>query len=166
LAQRKEKVITALQGQQLAKDIKAFGYSELCSKNGENGYSYIFDQVLRYVINEKHMNKSPGKLCWSIHCRETIGGRNGKAKCETCGSILCNDCIEIWEDGFKGCPQCVVREKEKRTLEEKKISPTKKARIPPQDKVAREFAEMKSQYEKDVATRNQESKQKQDDRSS
>jgi len=164
LAQRKEKVITTTQGAQLAKDIRAFGYAELSSKVG-NGYTAIFDQVLRYVINERNMNKTPGKICWSIHCRETIGGRNGKAKCDTCKSHLCNDCVEIWEDGFKGCPQCVMREKEKRTLEEKKISPVKKSRIPPQDKVAREFAEMKSQYEKDVALRNLESKQKQEDKS-
>jgi len=162
LAQRKEKVISTTQGQQLAKDIKAFGYSELCSKTG-NGYTYIFDQVLRYVINERNMNKTVGKICWSIHCRETLGGRGGKPKkCQRCKSILCSDCIEIWEDGFKGCPQCVMREKEERNLSQKKLSTIKKARIPPQDKVAREFAEMKSQYEKDVATRNLESKQRQE----
>jgi len=153
LASRKEKPISTEQGKQLAKDIKAFGYCELSSKVG-NGYNHIFDQVLRYVINERNMNKTPGKICWSIHCREAIGGRNGKAKCALCHSVLCSDCIEVWEDGFKGCPQCVVREKERRIKEEKKIPPVKKARIPPQDKTAREFQEIKSQYEKDVAQRN------------
>jgi small GTP-binding protein len=153
LAARKEKPLSTAQGQQLAKDIKAFGYSELCSKEGNNGYREVFDTVLRYVINDKKQQKVPGKFCWSIHCREKIGGGN-KVKCQTCSSALCNDCIEIWEDGFKGCPQCVMYEREKRTTSEAKIPGVKKARIPPEVKLEKMFGEMRLQYEKDVAARN------------
>jgi len=152
LATRKEKPVSTDQGRQLAKDIKAFGYSELSAKTG-TGYREIFDIVLRYVINERKQQKIPGKVCWSIHCREKIE-KGTKAKCNDCGILLCNDCIEVWEDGWKGCPQCVLYERERRSAAESKIPDIKKPRISPQEKMAQDFAAIKIQYEKDVAARN------------
>lgn len=119
--------------------------------------STIFDEVLRYVINDYKQKKVPGKQCWSIHCREKISPMN-RVKCSgRCDQFFCNDCIEIWEDGFKGCPQCtflafqssfvgIVYEKELRSTAGKTWK-VKKARISPQQKVAEQFLAMKKAYE-------------------
>jgi len=57
--------------------------------------------------------KKKGRFCWSIHCREKVTAFN-QTKCRRCKNVFCYDCIEIWEDGYKGCPNCsLLRKAEK-----------------------------------------------------
>ena len=66
----------------------------------------LWEEVLRYTINEHKSQKKPGKVCWSIHCHQKLTGNN-KVQCQgRCRLLYCEDCIESWVDGFKGCPQC------------------------------------------------------------
>jgi len=145
LATRKEKVITAKDGEKLAKEIGAVTYLELSAKD-DKGYRGVFDQVVRYVVNEYKQKKAPGKQCWSIHCREKITPMH-RVKCQgCCDHYFCQDCMEIWEDGFKGCPQCVYYEREKREAQGKTVK-IKKARISPQMKASEQFLQVKKAYE-------------------
>jgi len=93
--------------------------------------------------------KTPGRQCWSIHCREKINPVN-RVKCPgVCDQLYCPDCIEIWEDGFRGCPQCITYEKDKRT-EAGRTFKVKKPRISPQQKVSEQFLAMKLAYEQSL----------------
>lgn len=61
--------------------------------------------------------------------------------------------MEIWDDGFKGCPQCIVYEREKR-IEAGKPPKIKKSRISPQQKVSEQFLAMKKAYEEKLQDMN------------
>jgi len=103
---------------------------ECSAKENSTGYRDIFDAVLRYCICERKQCKKYGKHCWSIDCIQKM---THKVKCQgRCKHYYCSDCIEIWEDGFKGCPQCVIYEKKwSRNKTKKKLSAVKKERVPP-----------------------------------
>jgi len=152
LATRKEKVLSTKDGKKIAKEIGAVEYLEISAKEDKN-YRSVFDQVVRYVINDYKQKKVPGKQCWSIHCREKIY-INTREKCSgECDQYYCHDCMEYWEDGFKGCPQCIVYEKEKR---EGCGKPPKirKFRVSPQQKVSDQFLAMKRAYEEKLQDMN------------
>jgi len=152
LASRKERIITTKEGGKLAKEIGAVRYLEISAKQEKN-YRDVFDIVVRFVINEYKQKKQEGKQCWSIHCREKVTPIN-RVKCGgICDHWYCHDCIEIWEDGFKGCPQCIVYEREKR-VEAGKPPKIKKPRISPQQKVAEQFLAMKKAYEEKLQEMN------------
>eukprot|EP01121_Diplochlamys_sp_Union-15-3_P016068 TRINITY_DN5402_c0_g1_i3.p1 TRINITY_DN5402_c0_g1~~TRINITY_DN5402_c0_g1_i3.p1 ORF type:complete len:284 (-),score=59.60 TRINITY_DN5402_c0_g1_i3:36-887(-) len=101
------------------------GYYE-CSAKDMTGMKDIFDEAIRTVINVKILHKKIGKYCWSTSCRHklSIVHRN---KCHRCRHFYCSYCIEIWEDGFKGCSECVLNEKEARKRNNSSIPAVKKA---------------------------------------
>jgi len=139
--------ISAKEGKKLAKDVGAQEYYELSSKDSST-FRAVWDSILRYVINERRNLKEPGKHCWSIHCHDKIDLMK-RVKCMgICESWYCADCVENWEDGFKGCIQCVQYEKEERTKQGKAIPAVKKPRVSPQDKMAEQMKEFNVQYEK------------------
>jgi len=75
--------------------------------------------------------KKPGKHCWSIDCWAKMNNMQ-RVKCSgRCKLFYCPDCIEVWDDGFRGCPQCIIYEREERQQKGKKIGNIKKARVPP-----------------------------------
>jgi len=118
LAERKLKPLTKADGKRLAKEINAICYMECSAKENAAGYRDIFDTVLRFVICEVKQCKRPGKHCWSIDCRQKM---TQKVKCQgRCKHFYCADCIEVWEDNFKGCPQCVIYERQDREVNQKK----------------------------------------------
>jgi len=129
LSERNLKPLTKQDGKKLAKEVGAIQYMECTAKENSLGYREIFDVVLRFVINDRKQGKKFGKHCWSIDCRQKM---THKVKCQgKCKLFYCSDCIEIWEDGFKGCPQCVIYETQEREAKQKKLSAVKKARVPP-----------------------------------
>jgi len=103
LKDRGKHPISTKEGKESAKEIGAIGYIEIAPK--KMNFGTIFEDVIRYVINIRRCGKKKGKNCWSIHCREKISNFN-QAKCRDCSNLMCLDCIEIWEDGYKGCPNC------------------------------------------------------------
>jgi len=63
-----------------------------------------------------------------------IKGKGKATKCKVCSHFYCNDCIETWTDGFKGCPTCTNRQKI--SFEEQgKTYHVKKAYFSPDDKL-------------------------------
>eukprot|EP01125_Pyxidicula_operculata_P007703 TRINITY_DN2608_c0_g1_i1.p1 TRINITY_DN2608_c0_g1~~TRINITY_DN2608_c0_g1_i1.p1 ORF type:complete len:320 (+),score=88.07 TRINITY_DN2608_c0_g1_i1:102-1061(+) len=147
LADKKLKPIAKKEGKTLAKEIGAVKYLE-CSAKSMDGYREMFDEVLRYVINEAKQGKKPGKQCWSIDCRQKLGAIQ-KVKCTgRCKEMYCPDCIEIWEDGSKLCPQCVIYEKQEREDKGKKQSATKKPRKPPAERIAEQMEKDRIKEEK------------------
>jgi len=129
LAERKLKPLTKIDGKKLAKEINAVAYMECTAKENSDGYRVIFDAILRYVICEVKQGKKSGRHCWSIDCRWKM---IQKVKCQGgCKLFYCHDCIEIWDDGFKGCPQCVLYERKTREASQKKKSlPLKNSESP------------------------------------
>jgi len=147
LNERKQKPLKEKDGKKLAKDIEAVKYME-CSAKVMAGYRDIFDEVLRFVINEHKQGKKPGKQCWSIDCRQKLA-QLSKVKCQgRCGLFYCADCMEYWEDGFKGCPQCVVYEREERVKKGKKEPVIKKPRKPPAERIAEKEEKERKKEEK------------------
>jgi len=63
--------VTTKEGKKLAKEVGAIRYFELSSKNNAT-FKMVWDDILRFIINEKRNGKEPGKHCWSIHCHEKI----------------------------------------------------------------------------------------------
>jgi len=113
----------------------------------------VWDDILRYIINEKRNGKEPGKHCWSIHCRDKIEFYS-RVKCSGyCDSWYCNDCVEIWDDGWKGCAQCALYEKQERTKNGKSVPTVKKQRVSPQDRVSEQLKEFTALYEKQLSKR-------------
>jgi len=130
LSERKQKPVGKKDGKKLAKEIGAVDYLE-CSAKNMIGHREIFDEVIRYVVNEYKKGKKPGKHCWSIDCWAKMNNMQ-RVKCTgRCKLFYCPDCIEVWDDGFRGCPQCVIYEREERQQKGKKIGNIKKARVPP-----------------------------------
>jgi hypothetical protein len=35
-------------------------------------FRIVWDDILRFIINEKRGLKEPGKHCWSIHCHDKL----------------------------------------------------------------------------------------------
>jgi len=100
-------------GKKLCKEVGAEKYYELSSKEN-NSFKYVWDDILRFIINKHHAQKEPGKCCWSIHCHDNISLLS-RVKCSgICGEWYCDDCIEHWADGWKGCIQCAKYEKSER----------------------------------------------------
>jgi len=147
LNSEKKKPLKDKDGKKLAKEIEAVRYME-CSAKTMAGYRDIFDEVLRYVINEHKQGKKQGKQCWSIDCRQKLTITD-RVKCQgRCGHFYCADCMEYWEDGFKGCPQCVVYEREEREKKGKKDPTTKKSRKPPAERIAEKEEKERKKEEK------------------
>lgn len=121
----KKKPVTTKIAKKLAKDINAMGYYE-CSAKDMTGLKEIFDEAIRTVINLNNHHKKLGKFCWSTTCRNKLPLVH-KSKCHRCRHWYCNYCIEIWEDGFKGCPECIINEKEARKRNNLPIPTVKKA---------------------------------------
>jgi len=138
LNDRKEKPISEKEARKLAKDIGAVNYIEISAKE-KSTYGDLWEEVLRYTINEYKSQKKPGKQCWSINCHSEITTMT-KVQCGgRCKLLYCKDCMEFWEDGFKGCPQCVMYEKKSRQDKGKKLSDVKKRRIPPAERAMKEL---------------------------
>jgi len=147
LAERNLKPLTKQDGKRLAKEIMAVSYMECSAKANSTGYRDIFDYVLRYVICETKQGKKYGKHCWSIDCRQKM---TRKVKCQgRCKEFYCEDCIEVWEDSFKGCPQCVVYEREDRDVKHKKQFGIKKGRVPPSLRAAEQLEKERVKEEKE-----------------
>jgi len=147
LSERKQRPLKEKDGKKLAKEIEAVRYME-CSSKTMAGYRDIFDEVLRYVINEHKQGKKQGKQCWSIDCRQKLA-QLSKIKCQgPCHNFYCIDCMEFWEDGFKGCPQCVVYERAEREKKNKKEPVVKKPRKPPADRIAEKEEKERKKEEK------------------
>jgi small GTP-binding protein len=147
LSERNLKPLTKQDGKKLAKEINAVLYMECTAKENTNGYRDIFDAVLRYVICEVKQGKKIGKHCMSIDCRQKM---TQKVKCQgRCKHFYCHDCIEVWEDNFKGCPQCVIYERQDREQKQKKIFPIKKARVPPSLRAAEQLEKERIKEEKE-----------------
>jgi len=147
LSDRKQKPLKDKDGKKLAKDIEAVRYME-CSAKTMAGYRDIFDEVLRFVINEHKQGKKLGKQCWSIDCRQKLT-QLSKVKCSgRCGAFYCADCMEYWEDGFRGCPQCVVYEREEKEKKGKKEPVIKKPRKPPVERIAEKEEKERKKEEK------------------
>jgi small GTP-binding protein len=108
LKERGKHPVSAKEGKESAKEIGAIGYLEIAPK--QMNFGSIFDDVIRYVVNIRRAGKKKGKFCWSIHCRDKISNFN-QAKCKDCQNLMCLDCIEIWENGYKGCPHCSIKRK-------------------------------------------------------
>lgn len=152
--------VTAKEGKKLAKDVGAQEYYELSSKDNST-FRAVWDDILRYVINERRGLKEPGKHCWSIHCHDKIDILK-RVKCGgICENWYCPDCVENWDDGWKGCVQCVIYEKEERTKQGKPIPGVKKPRVSPQDKVAEQLKEFNAQYEKALNKKKEQKEQEQ-----
>jgi len=131
LEQKGKVPITRKEGEQVAQEIGAVGYFEISAKQMQFGE--IFDELIRYVINIQRGQKKKGKFCWSIHCRSKLTTFSG-IKCKDCNNFMCNDCIEIWENGYRGCPNCSIikrTEKEREGVEVK----IKKPRKSPEEKL-------------------------------
>jgi len=121
---------------------------ECTAKENSDGYRVIFDAILRYVICEVKQGKKSGRHCWSIDCRWKM---TQKVKCQGgCKLFYCHDCIEIWDDGFKGCPQCVLYERKTREASQKKIPPIKKFRVPPSQRVLEQLEKERIKEEKEI----------------
>lgn len=147
LNERKQKPLKERDGKKLAKDIEAVKYME-CSAKVMSGYRDIFDEVLRFVINEHKQGKKLGKQCWSIDCRQKLTTM-ARMKCPgRCGAFYCADCMEHWEDGSKYCPQCAVYEREERQKKGKKDPVVKKERKPPADRIAEQLEKERKKEEK------------------
>jgi len=150
--------VSTKEGKKLAKEVGAQEYYELSSKNNST-FRVVWDDILRFIINVKRNNKEAGKHCWSIHCHDKLE-LFSKVKCSgQCESWYCNDCVESWDDGWKGCAQCVLYEKEERTKIGKTIPAVKKRRILPEEKVAEQIKEFSAMYEKQM-TKKKEQKEK------
>jgi len=149
LNERKQKPLKEKDGKKLAKDIEAVKYME-CSAKTMSGYRDIFDEVLRFVINDHKQGKKPGKQCWSIDCRQKLA-QLSKVRCQgRCGHFYCAECMEYWDDGSKFCPQCVVYEKEERQKKGKKEPTVRKERKPPAERIAE-----KEEKERKIAEKKQ-----------
>jgi len=147
LAERKLKPLTKQDGKRLAKEINAICYMECSAKENITGYRDIFDAVLRFVICEVKQGKKNGKHCWSIDCYAKM---NTKVKCQgKCKHFYCQDCIEIWDDGFKGCPQCVFYEQKDRESAQKKVPAIKKGRVPPSVRALEQLEKERIKEEKE-----------------
>jgi len=147
LAERKLKPLSKADGKKLAKEINAIAYMECSAKENGTGYRDIFDAVLRFVICEIKQVKRLGKHCWSIDCRAKM---TQKVKCQgRCKHFYCVDCIEVWEDSFKGCPQCVIYERHDREVNQKKIPAIKKARVPPSVRAIEQLEKERIKEEKE-----------------
>jgi len=147
LSDRKEKPITEKEAKKLAKDVGAVDYIEISAKD-KSTYGDLWEEVLRYTINEFKSQKRPGKHCWSIHCHSEITSMN-KVQCQgKCKLSYCKDCIEIWDDGFKGCPQCVMYERKARAAKGKPDPVVKKRRIPPAERALKELEKEAARLEK------------------
>jgi len=147
LSERNLKPLTKQDGKKLAKEIGAIIYME-CSAKENSGYRNIFDYVLRFVICETKQGKKYGKHCWSIDCRQKM---TRKVKCHgRCKHFYCEDCIEVWDDNFKGCPQCVIYEREERQQKQKKIHGIKKGRIPPSLRAAEQLEKERVKEEREI----------------
>jgi len=147
LNERKQKPLKERDGKKLAKDIEAVKYME-CSAKTMSGYRDIFDEVLRFVINDHKQGKKPGKQCWSIDCRQKLT-QLGKIRCQgRCGAFYCADCMQYWDDGSKLCPQCVVYEKEERQKKGKKDPTVRKERKPPAERIAEKEEKERKKEEK------------------
>lgn len=141
--------VTSKEGKKLAKEVGAMDYYELSSKDNST-FRYVWDDILRFIINERRNGKEEGKHCWSIHCKDKLDIFS-KVKCGgNCESWYCNDCTEHWEDGFKGCAQCILYEKEERTKNNKPIPGVKKKRVLPEEKIAAQLAEFTALYDKQM----------------
>jgi len=149
LSERNLKPLTKVDGKRLAKEINAIAYMECSAKVNSTGYRAIFDSVLRFVICEVKQGKKYGKHCWSIDCRQKMGNIQ-RVKCQgRCKHFYCPDCIEIWEDSFKGCPQCVIYEREEREQNQRKQSALKKPRVPPAIRAAEQLEKERIREEKE-----------------
>jgi len=147
LGERNLKPLTKQDGKKLAKEIGAIGYMECSAKANSTGYRDIFDYVLRFVICETKQGKKYGKHCWSIDCRQKM---TRKVKCQgRCKHFYCDECIETWDDNFKGCPQCVFYEREDREQKQKKVPGIKKGRVPPSLRAAEQLEKERVKEEKE-----------------
>lgn len=152
--------VSTKEGKKLAKDVGAEKYFELSSKDNVT-FKIVWDYILRFIINEKRNGKEQGKHCWSIHCHEKIDIIK-RIKCSGyCDAWYCNDCIESWEDGWKGCVNCINFEKQEREKNGKPAPTVKKARIPPQEKMSEQVKEFSLQYEKQINKRKEQKEQQQ-----
>jgi Ras-related C3 botulinum toxin substrate 1 len=132
---QKQEPVSESQVKKLAKEIGAVSYLT-CSAKYDQGMQRIFEEVVRTVVNAK-MGKKPGKQCWSINCRKTLPAVSGpkKYKCSSCSHWYCSSCIEVWEDGWKGCPQCTLDEAAARKRKGDKLPEVKKKYIQKEDKI-------------------------------
>eukprot|EP01120_Amphizonella_sp_Union-15-10_P004030 TRINITY_DN1451_c0_g1_i1.p1 TRINITY_DN1451_c0_g1~~TRINITY_DN1451_c0_g1_i1.p1 ORF type:complete len:418 (+),score=89.71 TRINITY_DN1451_c0_g1_i1:24-1277(+) len=110
-ASKKKPVSTKL-AKKLAKELGATAYYE-CSAKEMTGMKEIFDEVIRTVVNTKNHRKRVGKTCWSITCRNKLTIVH-RMRCHRCRHWYCQFCIEIWDDGFKACVECIINEREAR----------------------------------------------------
>uniref|UniRef100_A0A6B2LAC8 RING-type domain-containing protein n=1 Tax=Arcella intermedia TaxID=1963864 RepID=A0A6B2LAC8_9EUKA len=148
LQERNLKPLTKADGKKLAKEINAITYMECSAKDNATGYRDIFDEVLRYVICANKQCKKYGKHCWSIDC---LAKMTKKVKCQgRCKHFFCEDCVEVWDDGWKGCPQCIIYEREARQQGNKKIGAVKKPRIPPSVRAVEQLEKEKIKEEKEL----------------
>jgi small GTP-binding protein len=147
LGDKKEKPITEKEGKKLSKDLGAVDYIEISAKD-KTTYGDLWEEVLRYTINEFKSQKKPGKHCWSIHCPLEITTLT-RVTCQgKCKLTYCKDCIEIWDDGWKGCPQCVMYEKKLRHDKGKKVPEVKKRRVSPAERAMKELEKEAARLDK------------------
>jgi Ras-related C3 botulinum toxin substrate 1 len=131
LEQKGKRPISTKEGQQVAQEIGAVGYFEISAR--EMQFGDIFDELIRHVINIQRGQKKKGKFCWSIHCRSKFT-TFGSHKCKDCGNLMCNDCIEIWESGYKGCPNCSTIKRKVKEVEGGEVK-IRKPRKSPEEKL-------------------------------
>jgi len=147
LKERNLKPLTKQDGKKLAKEIGAITYMECSAKVNISGYRDIFDAVLRFVICGIKQGKKFGKHCWSIDCRQKM---TRKVKCQgKCKHYYCEECIEVWDDNWKGCPQCIFYEREAREQQKQKIPGIKKGRVPPSVRAAEQLEKERIKEEKE-----------------
>jgi len=69
----------------------------------------VFDEVLRVTLKCKALKQTEGKC---LMCLQIL--LDARSKCNRCNMDHCEDCIEIWEDGFQSCYKCGQEERIKR----------------------------------------------------
>jgi len=146
LEEKGKSPISLKEGKETAKEIGAVGYYEISAK--EMNFGDIFDELIRYVINIRRVGKRKGKFCWSIHCRSKLTTFNS-VKCKDCSNLMCTDCIEIWESGYRGCPNCSIskrKEKEKEGIEVK----IRKPRKSPEEKLREQEEKLQRKIQKQL----------------
>jgi small GTP-binding protein len=138
--------VSAREAQEVAREIGAVSYFEISARNMEFGG--IFDELIRYEINVHRCSKRKGKFCWSIHCRQKLTAFN-QVKCKDCGNAFCQDCIEIWENGYRGCPHCCILKKRAKEKEGKEVR-IRKPRKSPEEKLREKEEKFKRKIEKQM----------------